>query len=129
MNFAVIVNPNYFDGHLPVQTVQVFAVCETQDYARAIIAAQTPEQFLSHGQYAPTSYDIKPIVAFAYDGDLEEPALDWLAQGASEDDANEYDKVANALCFGDIEGWLPVAVAYDSQLFGVVGVKVARYAA
>jgi len=107
MNYAVIAKPNYFSDNVPSHPATVAALCETMGEATSYIASREPEKVLSHGQFAPTSYEIKTVVRFAYDNDLEDPSLDWLDQGASEDDANDYEKVATALHSGDIAGWYP----------------------
>jgi hypothetical protein len=126
-NFAVISAPNFFEGHTPVQASVVIALCDTRDEACDIVASQPVDYRLSHGQYAPTSYRIASVEAIAFDGDFEAPALDWLEQGASEDEANGYDKVSEALWRGSIDGWLPVAsMDIDGNDGRIVAVRVSK---
>jgi hypothetical protein len=123
-NFAVIVNTNYFVGH--TEAAVVIALCDTREEACEIVASQPVDFRLAHGQYAPTSYRIASVDAFAFDNDLEAPSLDWLAQGAYEGRASDYESVSNALWQGDIEGWFPVAsMDIDGNDGRVVAVKVA----
>jgi hypothetical protein len=105
MNYAVIAKPNYFSDNVPAHPATVVALCETLQEGIDYISSCLHVKVLSHGQFAPTSYDVQSVKRFAFDNDLEEPSLDWLDQGASEDDANDYEKVAAALHNGEIKKW------------------------